>query len=201
MTYRINSPCFLCHPSRLSSLYAWCTLFFPSGHRTQDGFDPSIMHTISSGTGNSVSIAEANGWINSGQWWSQSQSIVLQLEQKLLWDEHGVISGRRMAEYFLPEEFMYQRLVLVLCMMMMPSNLPWNYSIIWTYLIKSFPLVTLRVSAIPPKLTLPPNPPTLRQILHAQSWYGTGVWDSSVNWTLPHWQLPSSFLQKPKSVD
>lgn len=168
MTYGMNSPCFLCHPSRLSSLYAWCTLFFPSGHRTQDGFDPSIMHTISSGIGNSVSIAEANGWISSGQWWSQSQSIVLQLEQKLLCDEHGVISGRRMAEYFL---------------------------------IKSFPLVTLRVSAIPPKLTLPPNPPTLRQILHAQSWYGTGVWDSSVNWTLPHWQLPSSFLPKQTPVD
>lgn len=48
---------------------------------------------------------------------------------------------------------------------------------------------------MPPRLTLPLYPHTLRQILQAQSANGTGVDDSSVNATPPHWQLPSSFLE------
>lgn len=91
--YSTNKPCFLCHPSRLSSLYSSKTLFFPSGQRTHAGLELLMTQTISSGTGSSVSIADAKGWINSGQWWSQSQSMVLQLEQKFLSDEQSCWLG------------------------------------------------------------------------------------------------------------
>lgn len=104
ITYSTNKPCFLCHPSRLSLPYSSWTLFFPSGHWAHAGFDPSMIHTISSGTGNSVSIAEANGWISSGQWWSQTHSMVLQFEQKFRSEEQTFSSGvprSLMPEYFL----------------------------------------------------------------------------------------------------
>lgn len=61
-------PCFLCHPSILSSPYTSCTCFFPSGHLTHLGFEFPSTQTISSGSGNSVSIADAKGWMRSGQW-------------------------------------------------------------------------------------------------------------------------------------
>jgi hypothetical protein len=82
-TYSTHNPFFLCHPSILSSPYTSCTLFFPSGHLTQAGLLFPNTHTISSTTGNSVSIALANGWISSGHCLSQSQSIVEQVPQKL----------------------------------------------------------------------------------------------------------------------
>lgn len=63
------------------------------------------------------------------------------------------------------------------------------------HLINSFPCLISSVSAIPPRLTLPLYPHTLRQMLQAQSWYGTGVWDFKRNWMPPHWQLPSSSLR------
>jgi len=43
------------------------------------------------------------------------------------------------------------------------------------YLMRSFPFLTLRVDETAPRLTEPLYPPTLRQMLHAHSWYGTGV--------------------------
>ncbi|KAI9716448.1 MAG: hypothetical protein M1812_005343 [Candelaria pacifica] len=72
-----------------TDMKAFTTFFFPSGHRTQSGFEPANTQTISSGAGSSLSIAEANGWISSGQCLSQSQSMVLQLEQKLRSEEQG----------------------------------------------------------------------------------------------------------------
>lgn len=77
-----------------------------------------------------------------------------------------------------------------------PSARPLSGNIVRfeAYLMNSSPLETFRLFAIPPKFTLPPYPPTFRQILQAQSWYGTGVLESTANCTPPHWQLPSRRL-------
>jgi len=103
--YSTNNPFLLCHSSILPSFpYSSCTFFFPSGHRTQAGLEFAMTQTISSGTGKSVSIAEANGWISSGQWRSHSQSMELQLEQKLRSEEHSscvALPRSLMALYFL----------------------------------------------------------------------------------------------------
>ena len=56
----------------------------------------------------------------------------------------------------------------------------------------ALPLVICSVCACAPRLTEPPVPPTLRQIEHMQSWYGTGVLDWTVKATAPQWQLPLS---------
>ena len=64
-----------------------------------------------------------------------------------------------------------------------------------TYFIKSSPFTIFKLFAIPPRFTDPLYPPTLRQMLHAQSWYGIGVLDSRVNSIPPHWQLPSRCLR------
>lgn len=81
--YSMYNPCALCQSAiPVSPLYRSQIFFLPSGQRTQSGLLDAITHTISSGTGNSVSIAEANGWISSGHEESKSHSIVLQFEQK-----------------------------------------------------------------------------------------------------------------------
>ena len=56
----------------------------------------------------------------------------------------------------------------------------------------ALPLVICSVCACAPRLTEPPVPPTLRQMEHTQSWYGTGVLDWTVKATAPQWQLPLS---------
>ena len=97
-------PCFRCHPSILSSPYLACTLFLPSGQRTHAGFESPSTQTISSGAGRSVSMAEAKGWMSSGQFSSHSQSIEEQLPQKERSEEQGVawgVPGSLVALYFL----------------------------------------------------------------------------------------------------
>lgn len=154
------------------------------------------MQTISSGTGNSVSIAGAKGWINSGQWWSHSHNMVPQFEQKFLSDEHFSSSGlprSLMALYFLPrisatgpnpqEPGIHESG----CNKWRKRRNPLN-------LMSSLPLLIFKESAIPPRFTLPLGPATLRQIPHAQSIKGMGVCESSSNSTPPHWQLPSRCL-------
>ena len=61
-----------------------------------------------------------------------------------------------------------------------------------THEMSALPLVICSVCACAPRLTEPPVPPTLRQIEHTQSWYGTGVLDWTVKATAPQWQLPLS---------
>ena len=84
-------------------LYVSHTFFSPSGHLTQSGLLPAIIHTISFGAGNSVSIAEAEGWQSSGHLESHSHSIVEQLEQKERSELHfsSLVPARLMALYFL----------------------------------------------------------------------------------------------------
>lgn len=97
-------PCFLCHSSILFSPKSSWTLFFLSGQRTQSGLLFALTHTISSGTGRSVSIADANGWISSGHVLSHSQSMVEHLLQKLRSDVHFSAVGlprSLVATYFL----------------------------------------------------------------------------------------------------
>lgn len=154
----------------LSSPYTSCILFFPSGQRTQLGFEFAKTHTISSGAGNSVSMAEANGWINSGQWWSHNHSIVLQLEQKLRSEEHNssfLVPRSLIAVYFLwrtKVSFPIEEWVQTLSILKREQQ-QWK-----TNLINSFPFFILSVLLMPPKLTLPLYPPTFRQMLHAHSW-------------------------------
>ena len=93
-SYSTNSPCSLCHSSILTSpLNPSNTFFFPSGHRTQAGLLSPLTHTISSGTGKSVSIADAKGWISSGQVLSYSHSMELHFEQKDRWEVHFSARG------------------------------------------------------------------------------------------------------------
>ena len=61
-----------------------------------------------------------------------------------------------------------------------------------THEMSALPLVICSVCAYAPRLTEPPVPPTLRQMEHTQSWYGTGVLDWTVKATAPQWQLPLS---------
>lgn len=123
--------------------------------------------------------------------------MVLQFEQKFLSDEQSSSFGvprSLIAQYFLSIRSVH--LNQIICpgvAAQVGASCAWVVS----YLMMSFPLMMLRLSAMPPKFTLPRCPPTLRQMLHAHSWYGTGVWESKVNSTPPHWQLPSNFLVTP----
>jgi hypothetical protein len=148
--YGTYTPFSLCHSSILTSpLNPSCTLFLPSGQRTHFGLLSPLTHTISSGTGNSVSIALANGWISSGQWWSHSQSIELQLLQKERWDEHFSARGvprSLVAVYSLSKLSFWMFLVGVV---------QGGKESVSKYLIMSFPFLILRLSFMPPRLTLP----------------------------------------------
>jgi hypothetical protein len=86
--YSMKSPLFLCHSSMLFSPYCSWTLLLPSGHLTHSGLLSPITHTISLGTGSYVSIADAKGWISSGQVWSHNHSMVEQSPQKLRSEVH-----------------------------------------------------------------------------------------------------------------
>jgi len=133
------------------------TLFFPSGQRTQSGLLFALTHTISSGTGRSVSIADANGWISSGHVLSHSQSMVEHLLQKLRSDVHfSAVACPVLGGYVFPNPSMLAQHRAVIC---------WE----WGVLIMSFPLVTLSVSAMPPRFTDPLYPPHFLQIEHAHS--------------------------------
>lgn len=103
-SYTFQNLCFLCQLSKLSGPYWSWTSFLPSGHLTHGGFEPAMMQTIDSGSGSSVSMAEANGWTSSGHMWHHSHSIVAQLEQKLRSLEHfssWLVPRSLMATYFL----------------------------------------------------------------------------------------------------
>lgn len=142
------------------------------------------MQTISSGTGSSVSMADAKGWINSGQLASHTQSMVLQLEQKAR-------SEVQRSWFGVPRSLIALYFLVPLWAGIVYDDTVATHD---TYLILFSPCKIFILSAIPPRFTAPMYPPTLRQMLQAHSWKGTGVFDCRVNSTSPHWQLPSSFL-------
>lgn len=71
---QLTRPSRWCQAAIDSSGYSSKVLSSPvSAGSTQEAFEPSIRWVRSGGTGNGVSIAEACGWISSGQRGSQSQ--------------------------------------------------------------------------------------------------------------------------------
>jgi hypothetical protein len=84
-----RNPLSRCHSSMPTPLYCSLTTFFPSGQRTHSGFESAIIHTISFGTGSSLSIADAKGWIRWPHCASQTQSMALQMLQKERWELQG----------------------------------------------------------------------------------------------------------------